>query len=356
MDKQSNSSKINQDTIKTAVMGGSFDPFHLAHLNSLLTVKEKFQMDQVLLIPSFKTPLKNKTPSSSALHRLNMLKKIVAPYSFIKIDSQEISRKGLSYTYKTIQELCKKRKKEELFFIMGLDQFSIFDCWKNYEEILKKSHLIVTSRPGLKFPKRRSDFPKKIQSFIKSHYLKDELLKDVKKISYKENFKDIYFLPLKDMDISSSDIRQRVKRKKMISHLIHPEINSYIKENQLYTLEEEENQKTWIDFITKELEAKKAYDIECYDLRSKPLPFSFALIASTSNVRQTKALAQHLKKKIRETFNLKPLNEEGEESSRWIVLYYGDIVLHLFYDYTRSFYKLEELWKSSPIENNISQD
>ena len=120
-------SPLTEKPIKTAIMGGSFDPFHLAHLNSLLTVKEKFQIDQILLIPSFKTPLKNKDTSSAALHRLNMLEKMAEPYPFIKIDRQEISRKGLSYTCKTIKELYKKRQKEELFFIMGLDQFSIFD-------------------------------------------------------------------------------------------------------------------------------------------------------------------------------------------------------------------------------------
>jgi len=331
--------------MKIAVMGGSFDPFHLAHLNSLLTVKEKFRVNQILLIPSFKTPLKEKAPSSSALHRLNMLKQIVAPYSFMEIDSQEILRKGLSYTYKSIQELYKK--KAELFFIMGLDQFSLFDLWKNHTEILKKAHLIVTSRPGFQFPKRRSDFPKKLQSFTKSHYLKKEDSQPIKQISYKGDFKNIYFLPLKDKNISSSNIRQRLKNKNKVSHLIPQEINSYIKDNQLYYEEEkaEENQK--IDFIKKELEAKKAFHIECYDLRSKPLPFSFAVIASATNIRQTKALFVLIKKKMKDKFKLKPLSEEGQDSSHWIVLDYDDIILHLFYDYTRSFYKLEEICKSS---------
>ena len=63
-------------------MGGSFDPFHLAHLNSLLTVKEKFQIDQLLLVPSFQTPLKEKDQSGTALHCLNMLKKNHKALSF----------------------------------------------------------------------------------------------------------------------------------------------------------------------------------------------------------------------------------------------------------------------------------
>ena len=151
------------------------------------------------------------------------------------------------------------------------------------------------------------------------------------------------------MDISSSDIRERAKNKISFSHLIPQEVGFYIRENQLYIEEENKKTKSLIDFIVKELEAKKAYDIECFDLRLKPLPFSFGLIASASNMRQTKTLAQNLKKKIKEVFKLKPLSEEGGESSRWIVLDYDDLVLHLFYDYTRKFYNLEELWKKTSV-------
>ena len=137
---------------KTAVMGGSFNPFHLAHLNSLLTVRETFKMDQILLIPSFKTPLKSPEEELEPSHRLEMLVKSVKKYPFIKVDTQEIERKGLSYTYKTVQELYKKRQaNEELFFIMGLDQFYAFDQWKHYQKILEKVNLIVTSRPGVFF-------------------------------------------------------------------------------------------------------------------------------------------------------------------------------------------------------------
>ena len=347
MNKKLQDIKITQKPTKTAVMGGSFDPFHLAHLNSLLTVKEVFHLDCILLIPSFKTPLKKNIQGSSSFDRLNMLSQLVQSYPFMSVDVQEISRKGISYTYKTINELFKKRKEEELFFVMGLDQFCIFDQWKNYEEILQKSHLIVTSRPGLKFPKKRSDFPEKLQPFIKSKILKESPLKSIKKFSYKENHKSIFFLPLKDMDISSSDIRQRIKAGKIASHLIPKEVDDYIKRNKLYTDQENSlNQnEALVDFIVKEAEKKQAYNIKFYDLRSRPIPFSFGLIMSASNVRQTKALAQHLKRNIKTEFKLSLLNEERSESSRWIVLDCHELVLHIFYDYTRRFYNLEELWK-----------
>ena len=332
-------------------MGGSFDPLHLAHLNSLLTVKEKFNLDYILLIPAFKTPLKSGIKEINPFHRLEMLKRVVKNYSFILVDDQEINRKGTSYTYKTIDDLFKIRKQEELYFIMGLDQFYIFDQWKNYEKILQKTNLIVTSRPGVQFPKKLSDLPSVLKSIVKSKKSNRITLKTHSKQKEKGG-KSIYFCELKDMDISSSDIKKRLRTGKEFSHLLPKEVDLYIKENKLYSNQAKAPDYTeiLIDFAVKELRKKKAYDIKLYDLRKKPLPFSFGLFAVASNTRQTSAIASHLKREIKKRFDLKPWSEEGKESAKWIVLDYGDILFHIFYDYTRKLYNLEELWDSCLID------
>ncbi|MCZ0932973.1 MAG: nicotinate (nicotinamide) nucleotide adenylyltransferase [Oligoflexia bacterium] len=338
--------------IRTAIMGGSFDPFHLAHLNSLLTVKEKFNLDYVLLIPSFKTPLKHETIEINPFHRLNMLKQVAENYPFLLVDDQEINRKGVSYTYKTVGELLKKRKQEELFFIIGLDQFYIFDQWKNYERILQKTDLIVTSRPRAQFPKRLSDLPLGLKALVKTRKSDHIVLKPVKDLSKRKN-KTIYFCKLKDMDISSSDIKKRLLEGKEFSHLLPKEVDLYIKENKLYTAQAKapDHTRVLMEFSVKELKKKKAYDIKFYDFRNKPLPFSFAVIAIASNTRQTVAIANHLKKTIKERFDLAPWSEEGKESAKWIVLDYGDLIFHIFYDYTRKFYNLEKLWQSCLMDS-----
>ena len=167
---------LNQNTlkIKTAVMGGSFNPFHLAHLNSLLTVKERFHLENIILVPSFQTPLKTslKEQEVESFHRLAMLKQAVSSYPFMRVDDQEILRRGVSYTHKTISHLAKQNRGEELFFIMGLDQFYIFDQWKYFEKILQKTNLIVTSCPGEFFPKSIAHFPKGLKPLVKKKPVK----------------------------------------------------------------------------------------------------------------------------------------------------------------------------------------
>ena len=338
-------------------MGGSFDPFHLAHLNSLQTVREKFNLDHVILIPSFKTPLKHETKEVNPFHRLEMLKRIAKNYPFMFVDDQEIIRKGVSYTYKTINEMLKKRKQEELFFIMGLDQFYIFDQWKNYERVLQKTNLIVTSRPGASFPKKPSDLPQDLRRLVKFKKSDTVILKPIKNLSKQKTLegKTIYFCELKDMDISSSDVKRRLTEGKEFSHLLPKEVDLYIKENKLYTHQAKapDHTQSLMKFSVQELKKKKAYDIKLYNLKDKPLPFSFAIVAIASNTRQTVAIANHLKKTIKERFDLQPWSEEGKESAKWIVLDYGDLVFHIFYDYTRKFYKLEELWESYLIEKEL---
>ena len=95
---------------------------------------------------------------------------------------------------------------------MGMDQFQIFDQWKNWTEILKKTNLIVTSRPGISFPKKLTDFPKDLKPHIRKRLSKE--------VSLKTSEKKIYFCPLKDMDISSSYIRERLRIGKEVDHLL----------------------------------------------------------------------------------------------------------------------------------------
>ena len=295
-------------------------------------------MDKIILVPAFHPPLSDPLTGADSSRRLEMLRRAFCNSPFIETDDQEIKRKGASYSYRTV-EILAKNPHRELFFIMGLDQFLILDRWKNVPRILKHAHLIVTSRPGLSFPKIPDGLPAVIRPVVK--FLSPE------KIVLKPPFRNIYFCRLKDREISSSLIKTRLKNRQTIAHLVPPAVDRYIKIQGLYglaPLSKVSAPPALPDFCKKELESKQAFDVRVFNLSRRVLPFSTGLLASSLHPRHTRALSLHLRKKVRDTFGLQPLSREGEKSGRWIVLDYNELVIHIFYDYERDFYKIDKLW------------
>jgi len=313
-------------------MGGGFDPFHFGHKNVFVTVKKKFHIDQFIIIPTYQTPLKENHTNS--FHRLNMLKQVFLNHPDVIIDEQEIDRKGISYSYKSCLQIVKTNPKAEIFLIIGMDQLTIFDQWKHFVKILENINLIVASRYGFKFFNKISEFPKKMQKFLNK--------KQGHKVSLKNSKKHIYFCQLKDRNISSSMVKTKLKEGKSIQHLVPAVLRSYIQTHNLYVNQAEDLLKKKVDFCKQELAAKKAFNIQTFDLKDRNLPF--VIITSCPNTTQTKFLALFLIKRMKERFGAQILSKEGQAESRWIVLDYGDLIIHIFYDYTRRHYNLEELW------------
>ena len=329
-------------------MGGSFNPLHMGHINSLLTVKKKFQLDKLMLVPAYHPPFSEPLTEVTPKARWEMLKLGCKRHRFICINDEELKRKGLSYSYKTLESIQKQNENGQLFFIMGMDQFLIFDKWKFFKKILKISNLIVTSRPSLSLPKVLKDLPTGIKELV----VKNE----DSQLILKKPYKPIHFCQLKDMQVSSSLIKKRLENQKDIKHLVPPEVHQYISKNQLY--KKNLDIKKFINFCKKEFKNKKAFRIENFDLTKKNLPFRASLLVSSSNTRHSKALAKHIEAQIFKKFQLRPLGKEGEEEARWIVLDYDDVVLHILYDHTRDIYKLEELWedKKTKASEFLNQD
>ena len=305
---------------KVAVFGGSFNPVHKGHLHLVLQAKKKFDFDCIKVIPNFQSPFSSIITEVSDVDRLEMLKKTFKKYSFVEIDDQEIRRKGISYTVDTVKEINKITK--EIFLVIGMDQFVVFDKWKNYEQILKKVQLLVCHRPGVNY--------KNINSNIIRKY-----------------HKKIHYMKLDNMDISSSDIRQRLQKNLSVTHLLPSGVKEWIFRKNLYQKSVLVNSKKLLVFCRKQLLTKKAEKIETFNLSKKDtLPFNFTLVVSGLNTRHTKVLSKFLQKKIQEQFSITANYVEGQENGEWIVLDYGDAIIHIFYQYTREYYHIEDLWRA----------
>ena len=129
---------------KMGILGGSFNPPHKGHIQLAKQIYSLYSLDSLLIIPAFLPPHTVNQGGAAADQRLAMSRLAFEPLGFT-ISDMELSRGGKSYTYDTLAEL-KGQTDEELYLIIGSDMLLTFDSWYRFTDILKLSHIIAASR------------------------------------------------------------------------------------------------------------------------------------------------------------------------------------------------------------------
>lgn len=187
-------------------MGGTFDPVHLGHLIAGSEVLHAFSLDLLLFMPAGDPWQKDsETPAED---RLMMTSLAVAGFPRFAVSRLELDRKGPTYTADSFETLREFYGPEvELFLIAGADAVLNLHTWKRLDRLRELVEIVAVTRPG-------SD----LDSFSPS----DELPK-------------IHMQPMSGVDISATDIRERVRRGRPIDFLTPPEVVRYIRQHGLYT-------------------------------------------------------------------------------------------------------------------------
>ncbi|QTA79625.1 Ribosomal silencing factor [Desulfonema limicola] len=102
-----------------------------------------------------------------------------------------------------------------------------------------------------------------------------------------------------------------------------------------------------LDFYVKAIYGKKAYDVVAIDVQGLTSVADIFIVCSGSSNRQVSAIAEHIQKELK-NYKIKPLSIEGIKEGHWVLLDYGHIIIHVFYDTVRSFYNIESLWADAP--------
>lgn len=194
--------------MRYCVFSGTFNPIHNAHLGMAQKVLEEFKFDEILFIPAYIQPHKNLAYCKrSAPHRLEMLKRALTKYPKFILNTIEYDRKGLSYTYLTILDLYRVLPDIEgkINFVIGTDAFLNIYKWHDAKNLIKLLDFIV-------------------------------LIRDDEELEACKQLEDVRFRVLQadKMDISSTMVREMVKSKQDISHLVPIEVKEYIEDNHLY--------------------------------------------------------------------------------------------------------------------------
>jgi nicotinate-nucleotide adenylyltransferase len=137
--------------VRLGLFGGTFNPIHIGHLRAAVEVREAFNLDKLLLIPSASPPHKNAGDIASAEDRLEMVRLAVKGTPYLEASDVELARSGLSYTIETLRYFQGHfGPGSTIHFIVGVDAFSEITTWKSYKQLFATAHFIVMTRPGAK--------------------------------------------------------------------------------------------------------------------------------------------------------------------------------------------------------------
>ena len=195
------------------IYGGSFDPIHLGHLKTATTLKTELQVDHLFLLPCCE-PVHKVGLKYSSNDRLKMLNLAIDNFSTLEIDSREISRGGGSYMIDTLRELKRIYKDEPICLIIGMDSFLKIKTWKNWQEFSKLVHLVILQRQGFNI----IDSP--LDSFHNT--------KEVNELRLESNGL-MYFSNCPKINISSSDIRDRIATNQNLDDLLPKSVINYLR-------------------------------------------------------------------------------------------------------------------------------
>jgi len=189
---------------RLGVMGGTFDPVHHGHLVAASEVQARFDLDEVVFVPTGSPAQKSLDQVSSREHRYLMTVIATASNPRFTVSRVDIDRPGTTYTIDTLRELSAQRPGAELFFITGADALAQILSWKDAEELWTLSHFVGVTRPG--------------------HALTDTGLPQDR----------VSLMEVPAMAISSTDCRARVEAGEPVWYLVPDGVVQYIGKHSLY--------------------------------------------------------------------------------------------------------------------------
>ncbi len=201
--------------MREGILGGSFDPIHNAHLHVAREAMKRLSLDRVLFMPASRPPHKKDRALTPGDARLAMVKLAIAGASGFDVSDAELRREGPSYTIDTVSvELSRLGQGWEIFFLVGADQALELDTWYRIGTLVTVCTLVPMTRPGF----RLADLDR----------LSERLPLDVvRRIQASA-------LEIPPMDVSSTEVRRRVKEGKSIDGLVPAAVADYIRERGLY--------------------------------------------------------------------------------------------------------------------------
>jgi nicotinate-nucleotide adenylyltransferase len=208
------------------ILGGTFDPVHLGHVDTALAAQHALGLDRVLVLPSGTPPHRHQQPLASRFHRFAMAALAITGLPLLELSDLEIGETKPSYTFDTLTRLHRGGHQPlEIFFIAGADAFAEIASWSRYPRVLDMAHFVVVSRPGHTASSLRSTLPTLAARMVTTGApARDAAAQPA-----------IFLVDAETRDVSSTDIRRRLEAGSSIGGLVPASVETYITQHALYT-------------------------------------------------------------------------------------------------------------------------
>ena len=208
--------------MKLGVLGGTFDPFHVGHVEMALGVRRALDLDAVHLVPCRLPPHKERLRLTPGADRLAMIALAVQDHPALVPDSRELMRPAPSFTIDTLRDMAARRPEAQLFFIMGMDSFREIHLWKEHRALVQGFHLVVVNRPGSPRP-QESEIPE---------VARGRLVEAGQALDAVPGM--VHMLEIPPQDVSSTTIRRLAREGAPLEGLVPTAVESYIHRCDLY--------------------------------------------------------------------------------------------------------------------------
>jgi nicotinate-nucleotide adenylyltransferase len=212
--------------MRIGILGGTFNPVHIAHLRIAEEVRERFDLERVIFVPASTPPHKPLAGDLPFDMRHRMVELAIAGNPSFTVSDIEGLREGKSYSIDTIHALREEFPGDELFFVIGSDSFLDIGTWLRYESIFALCNIVVVERPAAVVLSICSSLPLGILHDFS--YCESE-----KRLTHRSGH-SVHYLKGVPLNISSSAIRRLAGEGQSIRYLVPDEVEQFIKDHRLY--------------------------------------------------------------------------------------------------------------------------
>lgn len=314
------------------IFGGTFDPPHFGHLEVARTAYHQLGLDSVRLMPAGDPWQKDDIDVSSAADRWAMTELLAAHEPWLVADATEITRDGPSYTIDTVGAVGGRST-----LILGADAAMGIKSWHRSGDLLDIVDIAVVPRDGIS----RGDIEAALN-------------------------REIIWLEMEPIRTSSTGIRAAVRSGQDLDGAVPDTVEDYISERGLYMSPTSRHGKSLSSpsmekistgatedainaarVAAAAISAKSGENIMLLDLSELLVVTDIFLLATGSSRRNVLSLVDEAIAALRE-LDREPIRKEGTDHGKWVLLDYGDVIIHVFDKATRDYYDLEHLWADAP--------